>query len=172
MPSAEQVARSERREAGPRLAAEAWEALFRAQVAVMRRLAQDDIWGEVSMREYDVLFQLSRSTDGALRLRELNEHILLSQPSLSRLVERLEARGFVARDRVPDDARGVSVRLTEAGARVQREVGRRHVRTIARYVGGALGEEQLQALLELCSRLIVAQPDISDQVQTTAQEQP
>ncbi len=171
MPSPEQVELSERHEASPRLAAEAWESLFRAQVAVMRRLAQDDIWGEVSMREYDVLFQLSRSTDRALRLRELNEHILLSQPSLSRLVERLEARGFVIRARVPDDARGVSVRLTEAGARVQREVGRRHVRTIARYVGGALGEDELQVLLGLCDRLVAAQPDIPDPVQVSPQEQ-
>lgn len=145
-----------------RLAAEAWEALFRAQVAIMRRLEQDEIWGELSMREYDVLFQLSRAPAGALRLRELNEHILLSQPSLSRMVERLEARGLVVRQSVPDDARGVSVRLTEEGTELQREIGRRHVRTIERYVGGALDPGDLRALADLATRLRRAQPDIPE----------
>ena len=148
--------------AGPRLSAEAWEALFRTQVAVMRRLAQDDIWDEVSMREYDVLFQVARARGGPLRLRDLNEHILLSQPSLSRLVERLEARGLVARERAADDARGVTVRLTEEGLAVQRRIGRRHVRTIHRYVGGALDEDDLGALRDLCGRLLAAQARIGE----------
>lgn len=152
-------------------ASHAWEALFRAQVAIMRRLAQDDIWGSVSMREYDVLLQLARADDRALRLRDLNETILLSQPSLSRLVERLEERGLVVRDRVPDDARGVSVRLTDEGARVQRETGGRHVRRITRYVGGALSAAELRTLLELCHRLVAAQADIPDQLEPTAREQ-
>jgi len=100
--------RAEREHAGARAAAEAWEALFRAQVTLMRRLQADDIWGDLSMREYDVLFTLSRCPDG-LRMRDLNAYVLLSQPSLSRLVDRLEAAGLVRRVVVPDDARGTTV---------------------------------------------------------------
>lgn len=148
--------------AGVGLSAEAWEAVFRAQVAVMRRLAQDDIWHEVSMREYDVLFQIARSETGHLRLRDLNERILLSQPSLSRLVDRLEARGLLVRERAADDARGVTVRLTDAGAHLQRQVGRRHVRTIHRQVGGALTDQELHTLRDLCTRLLAAQPQAPD----------
>ena len=59
-------------------AAEAWEALFRAQVAVMRNLAADDVWDELSMREYDVLFTLGRAPGRRLRLHDLNREILLS----------------------------------------------------------------------------------------------
>lgn len=152
-------------------ASRAWEALARAQIAVMRRLVRDDIWDSVSMREYDVLLQLARADDHALRLRDLNETILLSQPSLSRLVERLEERGLVVRSRVPDDARGVSVRLTDEGARVQRETGRRQVRTITRHVGGALSQEELHTLIELCRRLVAAQPAILDRHERVAREQ-
>lgn len=148
--------------AATRLASDAWEALFRAQVAIMRRLERDDIWGELSMREYDVLFQLSRAAGGALRLRDLNEHILLSQPSLSRMVERLEGRGLLTREKVPDDARGVRVRLTERGADLQRAIGRRHVRTIRTYVGGALDEADLRLLADLATRLRLAQADIPE----------
>lgn len=150
-----------------RLAAEAWEALFRAQVTVMRRLAADDIWGEVSMREYDVLFQLAQAPGRALRIRELNEHILLSQPSLSRLVERLEGRGLVARCQAPGDGRGVLVRLTEPGSELQREVGRRHVATIRRVVGAALAEDELRLLTDLCTRLRQAQADLPEEEDPT-----
>lgn len=145
-----------------RLAAQTWESLFRAQVTVMHRLQADDIWTELTMREYDVLFSLTKGGRAGMRLRDLNAQILMSQPSLSRMVERLEGRGLVARSAAPDDARGTVVRLTEAGASLQREVGRRHVRTIEEYVGGALDDESLARLGALLDELRAAQDRIPD----------
>jgi DNA-binding MarR family transcriptional regulator len=145
-----------------RRAVEAWESLFRAQVAVLRRLGADDIWHDVSFREYDVLFTLRSRPGHAARLRDLAAHSLLSQPSLSRMVDRLEARGLVAREVVPGDARGTLVVLTEEGVRVQGEVGRRHAEAIAAYVGGALDDDDLDALRDLTSRLRDAQGEIPD----------
>ncbi|GIG25945.1 MarR family winged helix-turn-helix transcriptional regulator [Cellulomonas denverensis] len=145
-----------------RLAAEAWEELFRTQVAIMRRLQRDPIWDRISLREYDLLFTLSTAPGHRLRLRELAEYSLLSQPSLSRMVERLEAAGWVRRDRAPEDGRGVLVGLTEDGAELQREVGRRHVEAIAHYVGGALDDRRLQQLRELTGALRSAQAGIGD----------
>ena len=153
---------STRPTAGARLAADAWESLFRTQVTIMRRLQADDIWHDVTMREYDVLFTLSRAPGGTLRLRELNEGILLAQSSLSRLVERLEARGLVRRSVPTDDARGTLVQLTDSGARLQRETGIAHVRTIERFVGEGLAPQELETLTGLLERLRAAQADIPD----------
>ena len=97
-----------------RLAAETWESLFRAQVAVMRKLQAGPAFKKVAINEYDVLFTLSRCPSGWLRLNELNDHVLLSQSSLSRLVERLEKRGLVERMAAPEDGRGVLLKLTDA----------------------------------------------------------
>ncbi|MCU1519021.1 MAG: MarR family transcriptional regulator, partial [Pseudarthrobacter sp.] len=47
-----------------RLAAETWEALFRAQVAVMRKLQAGPAFRKVALNEYDVLFTLSRCPSG------------------------------------------------------------------------------------------------------------
>ena len=140
-----------------RLAAEAWEELFRAQVTLMRRFEARDDFAPLTSREYDVLFQLSRGEGGAMRMRELTELIMLTQPSLSRMVDRLVSRGLVERRAVPDDARGVVVALTEEGARLQRRIGRHHVRSIRRYVGGALDEEELRTLQHLANKLRTAQ---------------
>ena len=143
-----------------RLAAEAWEELFRAQVTLMRRFEAGDDFAPLTSREYDVLFQLSRGEGGAMRMRELTEFIMLTQPSLSRMVDRLSARGLVERRAAPDDGRGVVVALTEEGAALQRQIGRNHVRSIRRYVGGALDEEELRTLQRLAHKLRTAQRDL------------
>ena len=110
--------------AEPNLANDAWEALLTAHAAVMKQLAAEDTWTDVSMREYDVLYTLSKGTE-PLRLSELNRHVLLSQPALSRLVERLAERGLVERHADPADGRGVRLSLTAAGRATQRAIGRR-----------------------------------------------
>lgn len=145
-----------------REAAAAWESLFRAQAALLRRFARDDVWGELSLREYDVLFTLTGFPDRTARVRDLAEGGLLTQPSLSRLVGRLEAAGLVQRVGVPGDARGVGVRLTDQGLAVQREIGRRHVRSISRLLGGALDRDQTRLLHELCRTLLERQAGIPD----------
>src|SRR5699024_6130759 len=96
-------------------AAVAWESLFRAQVHLMRQFEAAKDFRPLSSREYDVLFTLSRSAR-PMRLRDLNAHVLLSQPSLSRMVERLAAAGWVQRTVADDDGRGVVISLTPAGA--------------------------------------------------------
>jgi DNA-binding MarR family transcriptional regulator len=136
-----------------RLAAETWESLFRAQVAVMRKLQAAPAFKNIALNEYDVLFTLSRCPSGWLRLNELNDHVLLSQSSLSRLVERLEKRGYVERTPAPDDGRGVLVRLTEDGRELQKQIGREHVRDIADLVGPALSTAEQRELLRLTEKL-------------------
>jgi DNA-binding MarR family transcriptional regulator len=147
---------SVRPESATRLASEAWEALLSAQVALVRRFAADDVWGELGMREYDVLLHLSRRPGQRARLWELHREVLLSQPSLSRMVDRLAAAGLVARAADPADRRGTVVVLTEAGAEAQRRIGLRHATSIRRHLKPALDDEELRTLRDLCTRLRAA----------------
>src|SRR5690606_22647909 len=75
----------------------AWEALFRAQVAVMRNLSDEFPDDGISLGDYDLLFTLSRAPQQRLRIKQLHENVLLTQPSVSRLVDRLAARDLVAK---------------------------------------------------------------------------
>lgn len=136
-----------------RLTAEAWESLFRAQVAVMRRLRREGSFSPLAIGEYDVLFNLSRCPTGWTRLHELNSHLLISQPSLSRMAERLEDKGLIQRKQAPDDQRGVLLALTDEGRRLQREIGAAHVRSIHALLGPILDEEELEQLLSLTTKL-------------------
>ena len=138
--------------AQPSLANDAWEALLTAHAVVMKRFAAEDIWTDVSMREYDVLYTLSKDPE-PLRLSELNRHVLLSQPALSRLVDRLAERGLVSRQADPADGRGVRLSLTDAGRIVQREIGRRHARGVARAMTAGLTRGELAQLETICRKL-------------------
>lgn len=138
----------------------AWEALFRAQVAVMRHLNAEFPTGELSLNEYDVLFNLSRQPGRQLRIKGLNEHLLLTQPSVSRLVDRLTARGLLSKNHDPDDARGVNVTLTDAGFELFRRVARLHIDSIAERVGGSLSAAELVTLTELCDRIRLEYPPV------------
>ncbi|MBF4617787.1 winged helix-turn-helix transcriptional regulator [Clavibacter sp. VKM Ac-2873] len=134
-------------------AVRAWESLFRAQVSVMRRLTAEFPSRELSFNEYDVLFNISRQPEGRLRLRDLNQHVLLTQPSVSRLIDRLVARGLVVKCGDESDGRATIVRLTDAGDAAFRAVARVHMESIASTVGGALTQDELNTLRELTDKL-------------------
>jgi len=134
---------------------DAWEAVLSAHAVLMKQFAAEDMWTEVSMREYDVLYTLSKCT-GPVRITELHRHVLLSQPALSRLVHRLAGRGLIACLPDPDDGRAVSVFLTDAGRALQRQVGRRHARSVARAMTAGLSRAEL-AQLEVISRKLAGQ---------------
>jgi DNA-binding MarR family transcriptional regulator len=133
---------------------DAWEALLSAHATLMKRFAAEDIWGDLSMREYDVLYTLSKCPD-PINMSELNRHVLLSQPALSRLVDRLADRGLVERCADPADGRGVRLSLTEAGRDLQRQVGRWHARSVARAMTTALDPDELRQLETLGRKLAV-----------------
>jgi DNA-binding MarR family transcriptional regulator len=140
-------------------AVDAWEALFRAQVAVLRDLSREFPHDEISLNEYDVLFNLTRLPNRSSRIRDLNKQLLLTQPSVSRLVDRLVSRGLVEKSSDPGDARGTVVALTEAGAELFRSVAVQHAASISRRVGSVLEPDELRTLTELTDKLRRGAPE-------------
>jgi DNA-binding MarR family transcriptional regulator len=131
----------------------AWEALFRAQVSVLRQLNREFPSEELSFNEYDVLFNLAREPERQLRIRDLNRHLLLTQPSVSRLVDRLVSRRLVRKETDPGDGRGTIVCLTDSGYDMFRKVAVVHAESIHRRVGGALTTDELRTLAALSDKL-------------------
>jgi DNA-binding MarR family transcriptional regulator len=134
-------------------AIQAWESLFRAQVAVLRELNREFPSEELSFNEYDVLFNLTKHEGRRLRIRDLNKHLLLTQPSVSRMVDRLVSRGLVTKQSDPGDGRGTFVCLTDDGYSLFRKVAVVHAESITRHVGTALTTEQLRSMTKLTDAL-------------------
>ncbi|MFI7482965.1 MarR family winged helix-turn-helix transcriptional regulator [Kocuria sp. M1R5S2] len=135
------------------ISADAWEALYRAQVTVMRRLQRQPEFAELTAREFDVLFNLSRSAEGGMRLNELNEYVLLTQSSLSRMLERLELKGLVHRWQDPQDLRGLRIRLTDSGRAVQVQIAEQFRVHVHELMSAGLDPEEMVILTRLSDRL-------------------
>lgn len=133
-------------------AVDAWESLYRTSVAVQRHL-NERFPDEIGQSEYDVLVNLHHAPSRAARIRDLHRHLLLTQPSVSRLVDRMAARGLVSKCADPIDARGTVVQLTAEGERLFRRVGTAHALVISERMLAALDPAQLRELRRLSDAL-------------------
>lgn len=135
-----------------KLALAAWESLFRAQHELLTEMAADFTDQPIEQAEYDVLLTLSRRPARTARQRDITANMLISQPSVSRLVDRMVSRGLVVRLPDPEDRRGALLRATDEGARAFRTVAARHGRSIAERMARLTPAEQ-ESLLALTEKL-------------------
>jgi DNA-binding MarR family transcriptional regulator len=93
-----------------------WRAFLRAHSTMLRRISRDlEEAGLPPLTWYDVLATLRDAPERRLRQVEIAERVLLSNSGLSRLIDRIEAKGLVKRVQCPDDRRSLNVELAEAG---------------------------------------------------------
>ena len=135
-----------------RLAVESWESLFRAQHEIFDEISVDFDDADLMQSEYDVLLTVTRAPDMTARLRDVTALMLVSQPSVSRLVDRMVARGLVTKRVDPDDGRGALVQATELGAEAFRAIARRHGAPIAARMA-VLTPDELRQLRAITSKL-------------------
>jgi DNA-binding MarR family transcriptional regulator len=100
---------------------------------------------------YDVLLELERA--GPLRPRDLQARLLLAQSNLSRLVDRMEDAGLVARGSCEEDARGLVVRITRAGKSMLRKTWPVYAEGIQEAVGERLSGPEARTLARLLEPL-------------------
>ncbi|TDN91768.1 MarR family transcriptional regulator [Microbacterium sp. BK668] len=135
-----------------RLAIDAWESLFRAQHEVFGDINDDFDPKTLSQAEYDVLLTVTRGEGMTARLRDVTANMLISQPSVSRLVDRMVARGLISKCPDPEDGRGALVRATNEGASAFRRIASSHGRAIAERMS-VLDDAELAQLRELTAKL-------------------
>jgi DNA-binding MarR family transcriptional regulator len=123
--------------------------LLRTTDVLSRRLALLLKTEDVSSTQYNVLRILRGAPDG-LACGEIANRMITRDPDITRLLDRLEKRGLVARCRETGDRRMVLTRITPEGfallARLDQPVQEVHRRQL-----GHLGRERLRALAELLS---------------------
>jgi len=102
----------------------------------------------MSPMEFEVLLRLSRSPGARLRMTDLADQAVLSTSGVTRVVDRLERSGAVAREVCASDRRGSFAVLTNDGARRLAAVVPAHLADIDRWFTGALTPAQLDGLLD------------------------
>jgi DNA-binding MarR family transcriptional regulator len=94
----------------------AWRGMLRVHSALVKDLDAELLGAHgLPLSSYEVLIALQDAPGGRLRMAELADSVLLSRSGMTRLVDRLERDGLLARDRCSDDGRGAYAVLTAAG---------------------------------------------------------
>ncbi len=131
----------------------AWRAFLHAHARMVTRLSADlDEANLVSLGSYDVLVQLSEN-NGKLRLKELVNRVVLSQPGLSRRVAKMEAERLVERLNDPADGRGVIVHITRTGRAALRKASVAHIAGIEREFTSQISDHEAAVLAAVFARL-------------------
>jgi DNA-binding MarR family transcriptional regulator len=103
---------------------------------------------KLSHSQYNVLSILRGAGSDGLACREISERMITRDPDITRLLDRLETRGLVARTRDERDRRIVMARITPEGLRLL-EVLDRPVAEVDRQPLQHLGEQRLRTLIKL-----------------------
>lgn len=132
-----------------------WRSFLRAHATITKVLeAELEAEQKLSLAAYDVLVQLSEAPGRRLRMTELADAVLLSRSGVTRLVDRLERTGLVARFRVADDGRGVAAELTDDGLSRLRVASGTHLRGIRSHFAAPLDETDMADLERISRKLI------------------
>ena len=130
-----------------------WRSFLRAHTNVLGTLERELDEAGLPLAWYDVLLQLVEAPGHRLRMAELADLVLLSRSGLTRLVDRLQDRGYVTREQSPDDARGTYSVLTRSGVEALRAVAPAHLRGVREHMLGLYSDDELRILGVLLARL-------------------
>ncbi len=136
-----------------------WRGFLEAHASITERL-DEELRAErgLPLTWYDVLVNLGEADGGRLRMRELADAVLFSRSGLTRLVERMQKAGLVAREACVDDARGTFAVLTTSGRRMLRRAAPIHLRGIDEEFSSRLSDGDVRALGVAIGKLLRA-PD-------------
>lgn len=94
----------------------AWRGLLRVHASLSKALDADlEAAHGLPLSSYEVLMRLADAEEGRMRMCNLAESVILSRSGLTRLVDRLEREGYIARVPCEDDARGSFAAITDSG---------------------------------------------------------
>lgn len=101
----------------------------------------------LSGTQYNVL-RILRGAGEPLPCGQISDRMVTRDPDITRLLDRLEKRGLITRQRTPTDRRVVLASITPEGLKLLKQLDQ-PVITLHQKQLGHLGKERLKALIEL-----------------------
>lgn len=128
-------------------------ALWTTLVSVSRHLLETievrlKAEGLPSLTWYDALLEIEKAGSDGIRPFALEDRLLLPQYGTSRLLDRIEKAGLIARAPCEEDGRGHVVRITEAGKATRRRVWPVYARALSELIGDRMSPDEATALAE------------------------
>jgi DNA-binding MarR family transcriptional regulator len=142
---------------------EAWGGFLRVHTLLYRELDRRLTTGQrMPISTYDVLLRLAWAGNSGLRMSELAQQVLMTSGGLTRLADRLEHAGLIARKRYAEDLRGYVARITPAGRQALKRANVLHLKDVRELFLNHLTREELDVLATVWRRLKAANADPGD----------
>lgn len=108
---------------------------------------------ELPLAWFEVLLELRKSPDGRLKMSQIADAIVHSTGGTTRLIDRLEETGLVARTLCPTDRRAIHVAITPAGNDKLDAALAVHLDYLDQHLAGRLSEVERRSLSALLGKL-------------------
>lgn len=121
---------------------EAWRAVVTSHAAVTDRVQRALIAADLPpLSWFEVLAAVKRSPTGRPRMSELAEWLTLSRGGMTKLVDRLQDAGYLARVSCTEDRRALQAELTPAGEKMLQEMQAVYEAELERHLRSLTNEE-------------------------------
>ena len=124
--------------------------LMRAAESITARIHKHLASVGLTLSQFAVLEALYHL--GPLNQREIGKKLLRSSGNITMVIDNLEKRGYVKRERKKQDRRFMMVRLTDTGVELISELFPSHAAVIAREMS-VLSEKEQETLAQLSKKL-------------------
>ncbi len=133
----------------------AWLTLVQAHSVVSSRMEAKLVAAcGLSLPEHELLVRLAQAPERQLRMYDLASLLLLSKSGITRVVDRLERRGLVARKMSDRDRRVILACLTEAGIEILEEARPFIAGGIQEFLTGHLTHEDVAMLRSVLRKVL------------------
>ena len=136
----------------------AWRGLLRLHSALVKALDAELLAEhDLPLTSYEVLITLREAPGRRRRMAELADSVLLSRSGMTRLVDRLERDGLLARDVCSSDGRGTFAVLTEKGQELLGRARATHLDGVRKRFLAHFDADELRVLSGLWDRIPLPQ---------------
>jgi len=135
----------------------AWARFVTAQALLLERIEAAFAAADLPpLAWYDVLWILENATHGRLRMADLARKAVVSRSNVTRLSDRMESAGLVARSDCPVDGRGTVCELTAKGRALRAKMWPVYKKQIDGLFGKHLQASEAEAMSAAFERIIDA----------------
>jgi DNA-binding MarR family transcriptional regulator len=134
---------------------EAWKGLLLAHATLVEQIDREMAKANLLPLDwYDALLALEDAPGQKLKMSELADQVLLSKSGLTRLVDRLEAKGYIRREACRADRRVAYAVLTPEGLRAREQSWPTYRAAIQEHFASHLSEEEAKVIGDALARFM------------------
>lgn len=140
---------------------DAWGGLLRTHFLLRSELERRLLKSHgLHISSYGVLLRLAWAGSAGVRMSELAEQAMMTSSGLTRLADRLERDGLIARTRSADDLRSHEARISPAGRKALRRANQQHLADVRELFLTHLTQEELEVLADIWRRVQAANDEL------------